>query len=256
MKTVVSFLLALVSIAALAGCGNTPPAVDGPPAEQTGQPSAAPELPIETAGALTGNEEKQLLELKHFTESDLGFDSADGIEIESKTVHIPLSAMVETGWTGVSSAASLDDVLDAIRADYPDLTFENWEYSIHLIADDGSWGMIRFRYKIGAHIITNKAITCSYDSGSIDKISYTNMGFALTEDEEQELIRRAEDFLNTHTQEKRVFQEGERFLEEQTVITYYYNVDKLLYSYALFFEYGVGELTLINNDYGTECLIE
>lgn len=219
MKKMASFILVLAGIAALSGCMNT---------------------------------SSNVLKLQH----TIDIDTAEGIETQSKTVSIPYDTMVETEWASVFSAASLDDILEAVQADYPDINFENWEYNIHLVADDGSWGMVRLRYKIGADIITNKAVTCVYMNGCINEISYTNMSFSLTGDEEQELIRRADDFLKTHTQEQKTLAEDESFLEERTTISYYYNIDKLVYTYALFFEYKDGELTLINNDYGSEYIID
>lgn len=223
MKKILPIIWALAGIVILSGCTNT-----------------------------HSNADEPLLALQHF----IDIDSAEGIESQSKTVSIPYDAMVETDWASVLSAASLNDILEVIQVDYPDINFENWEYNVHLIADDGSWGMVRLRYKIGADIITNKAVMCIYNNGYIDEISYTNMSFTLSDAEEQEIIRRTDDFLRTHTQEKKILEEDERLLEEQTTITYYYNIDKLVYTYALFFEYRDGELLLINNDYGSEYIIE
>ena len=223
MKKMLFFLWILSGIVILSGCTNTHSNVDEP-----------------------------LLELQHF----IDIDSAEGIEIQSKTVSIPYDATKETAWASVLSATSLDDILAVIQADYPDINFENWEYNVHLIADDGSWGMVRLRYKIGADITTNKVVMYIFSNGYIDEISYTNMGFTLTDAEEQEIIRRADNFLRTHTQEKKILEEEERLLEEQTTIAYYYNIDKLVYTYALFFEYRDDELWLINNDYGSEYIIE
>ena len=58
---------------------------------------------------------------------------------------------------------------------------------------------------------------------------------------------------DTYTQEQYKLKDDEKFLEERTNYTYYYNVDKLVYSYAVFFTYG--ELDLINNDNGSEYFI-
>lgn len=89
------------------------------------------------------------------------------------------------------------------------------------------------------------------ENGAITEISYTNMSLQLSEQQERELISRAQRFSETHVQEKRQFAEGERFISEQTTFTYYFNLDTLRYCYALFFEYG--QPALINNDWGTEC---
>lgn len=256
MKRTVSFLLILVCTVTLSGCINAHSNIDEPPKGSTELLSTAPVLSTEAVGTPSEGEEKQLLELKHFTDFDLNIDSAKGIEIQSKKVSIQYNTIVETDWVSVSSATSLEDIVETIQADYPGISFDNWEYNVHLIADNGSWGMIRLRYRISTDISTNKAIMCSYKDGYIDEIVYTNMCFTLTDDEEQEIIRRTDDFLKTHIQEKKVLQENERFLEEQTTITYYYNIDKLVYTHALFFEYGDGDITLINNDYGSEYVIE
>ena len=67
---------------------------------------------------------------------------------------------------------------------------------------------------------------------------------------------KAEKFLDSTSQTKKIFEEGEEFLSEETLFHYYYPLETLVYSYQLYFLYGPEGGQVINNDWGYECIVE
>ena len=248
-RKTITVILALLTTVALSGCGSAPPELSEPTPGLSVPGVSEPAASEQSSSA----PEKQLLKLEDLSKVDHGFDSAENIVITRRAVNIPAGDLAQSETELPLSSAKLPDgLLSEISKDFPDEVFtsDKWTYFVNMIAEDGSFGQLRLLYNIG-DIGTNKAVTCVIENGAITGISYTNMSFSLTAEQEKELISRAERFLETHIQEKRQFADGERFLNEQTKFTYYYNLDTLRYSYALFFEYG--QPARINNDFGTEC---
>lgn len=91
---------------------------------------------------------------------------------------------------------------------------------------------------------------CTLNNNNNNSVVYKYLDGKVNEDE---LLNRLKVFKDTYMQEQYKLKDDEKFLEERTNYTYYYNVDKLVYSYAVFFTYG--ELDLINNDNGSEYFI-
>ena len=112
--------------------------------------------------------------------------------------------------------------------------------------------MLKINYYIDENIITNKAIIGTIENGIIVRLNYTNIDF---ETDEEEIRKKAKNFLETTSQTKRIFEEGEEFLKEETLFHYYYPSDMLVYSYQLYFLYGPEGEQIINNDYGYECIV-
>lgn len=240
-KKLAAVIPAVLLTAALAGCET----LTGEPPRGAGSST--------TSGQSSGAPEKQLLKLEDLSKADCGFDPAENIVITRRAVNIPAGDLAQSeAELPLSPDALPDGLLSEILKDYPDADFTSggWTYFVNMIAEDGSFGQLRLLYNI-EDIATNKAVTCVIENGAITGISYTNMSFSLSADEERELVSRAQSFSKTHIQEKREFAEGERFISDQTKFTYYYNINTLRYSYALFFEYG--QPAVINNDFGTEC---
>ena len=117
--------------------------------------------------------------------------------------------------------------------------------------NDGN-GIIKFNYQIKDVIDTNKSILMNINNNVITKISFINMDFIA---DEEELIELINDFKNKTIQEKKEFNENEEFLKEDITYTYHYNTDELIYTYQLYFYQQHGEDKVINNEYGTEYLI-
>ena len=108
--------------------------------------------------------------------------------------------------------------------------------------------MIQFTYFIGSEIRTNKSITMGYENGYIKDVYYKLLE---KETDEADLIERVKKFKDKYTQEQISLKEGETFYGEDANYSYYYNVDKLVYSYVVFFKYD----DVINNDNATSYFI-
>ncbi len=141
-----------------------------------------------------------------------------------------------------------------IKADYPD--FENsgnWQTTLTYYSSGLSAGIIKIIYVIGDKIVTDKAIICRIENGKIVRINYTNMEYSA---DEADLLSRVENFKNTTLQTKKVFEEGELFLEEETTYRYCFPADKLIYCYQLYFYEDTSLGAVINNDYFSEYFID
>ena len=113
--------------------------------------------------------------------------------------------------------------------------------------------MLKINYYIDENIITDKAIIGTIENGVIVRLNYTNTIF---ETEEEEIIEKAKTFLETTTQTKKIFEEGEEFLSEETMFHYHYSLDTLVYTYQLYFTYNHEGEKVINNDWGCEYIVE
>lgn len=242
---ITAVIFAALLAVTLTGCGSAPG--NSEPVPQNSERSSA-----QTSSA----PEKQLLKLVDLAEADDGFDSAENIAITRRAVNIPAGSLAQSETELPLSPSALPaGLMSELSKDFPgeDFTSGKWTYFVNMIAEDGSFGQLRLLYNI-EDIATNKAVVCTIENGAITGISYTNMSFSLSAEQEQELISRVRRFSETHVQEKREFADGERFVSDQTKFTYYYNIAVLRYSYALFFEYG--QPAVVNNNYGTECNVE
>lgn len=200
----------------------------------------------------TMTDEKIVLKITDFSKTEYKEDpNAPEPVIVSRNVNIPFELSECTETNVIPSEA--ESLIETVREDYPDFGGDGWSYVAHLITDDGSLGMIRFLYHIG-EISANKAVLFFYSDGSITEISYTNMDFPRDEEAEKALLGRVERFMDTHVQEKREMKPGERVTGEVTQFSYNYNSGTLRYFYNLFFEYG--DPPVINNDFGTECIVD
>ena len=196
------------------------------------------------------NSDKQLLKLWHWLDD---FDLAENIDLIEKKVSIDLPENLEETDRTKYKSWDFDFVTAAILHDYPNILNENWQYNVHFYTDDKSTWIITFWYFINDEIDTNKAITCFFEEWKITTIYYTNINFTV---DENNIIQRVEKFKNEHTQEKYTFKKDEEFLEETTKFSYFYNIDKLIYTYNLFFYYGEGDEKVINNDIGSEYFVD
>ncbi|MBQ1812675.1 MAG: hypothetical protein II119_01835 [Bacilli bacterium] len=124
-----------------------------------------------------------------------------------------------------------------------------WKVFVHYYDVNKTVGMVEFYYTI-ENIDTNKSIIFNLNNGIVDIVYYKYLDKKV---DEKELLNRIKIFSNKYVQEKKVLKNDEKFYDEATKYVYYYGVDKLVYSYQLFFKYG--ELGVINNDYGTTYII-
>ncbi|MBR2042610.1 MAG: hypothetical protein IJ945_09620 [Oscillospiraceae bacterium] len=248
-------LITLLSFALLLFCSclNEPPE-EILPEEKENSVFSSEEEPAETE-----EPSKIFLPLINFFETEKEFiDSAEGIEITGKRSDIPF-AVPEGIDENNHSAIKIEippELEEAIKEDYPSFDKGNWETLLSYHTSDFSAGIIKAVYVIEGKISTNKAIVCTIENGKIIRINYTNMDMEIDESHEAELLRKVENFENTTTQTKKIFEEGEEFLSEEVHYNYYYNIDKLVYVYQLYFYVGTGSEKVVNNDYGCEYIIE
>lgn len=190
---------------------------------------------------------KNVLKLNHMVDTleleptELLMEKEDNIKIEN---------LPEIERKMYENESYLDLIVNYIKNNFNVDIDSRWEFVIHYYNDEKTDGMIQFTYMIDNEIRTNKNITFGYENGYINVIYYKCLDNDVNEDD---LIRRVNIFKNNYIQEKIKLKKDEKFLSETTNYSYYYNVDKLVYSYAVFFSYGDG---IINNDNGTAYFID
>lgn len=141
-----------------------------------------------------------------------------------------------------------------VFTDYINKTFKikidsKWKVFSHYYDVNKTVGMVEFYYTIG-NIDTDKSVIFNLNNGIVDIVYYKYLDNKV---DEKGLLNRIRVFNDKYVQEKKILKDDEEFYGETTKYVYYYGVDKLLYSYQLFFKYG--ELGVINNDYGTTYII-
>ena len=238
--------LILAMILALCGCF----------AEEAEILNSKPEIPPLIPGSgYQSMPQKIFLPIINFRENELNLP--DSAEVFGTRTEIPL-VLPENAGEGDSRLVPVTlwpELVAEIQKDYPDFDPENpgWKAFYNPVAMDGSFGILKINYYIDDNIITDKAIIGTAENGVIIRLNYTNVDFEAKED----LIRKkAENFLETTTQTKRIFEEGEEFLSEETMFHYYYPLEKLVYVYQLYFTYGHEGEKVINNDWGYQCFVE
>lgn len=126
---------------------------------------------------------------------------------------------------------------------------KKWKYYINTLNSDDNFGFISFIYYIDENISTNKVINFFGDKGMISKVSFSYIDSKI---DENLIINNVKLFKENTIQEKKKLNMNESFIEEGTKFSYNYRINKTIYSYYLFFKEG----ELINNDYGSEYIVE
>lgn len=216
----------------------------------------APNIPpAEPETEFPGEQPKIFLPLENFLESEL--EIPDNAEVFGTRTEIPvvLPENSEESSSNNVPAVLWEELVTEIQKDYPafDPEHPGWKASYNFYAADGTSGMLKINYYIDENIITDKAIIGTVENGVITRLSYTNIDF---ETDEQKIRENARNFLESTTQTKKIFEEGEEFLKEETLFHYHYPSDMLIYCYQLYFYVDMGETKVINNDYGYECIVE
>ena len=139
-----------------------------------------------------------------------------------------------------------------IKSKYSNFDIDKWNIMVNMYSINDGNGIIRLNYQIKNIIDTNKSILFTINNNVINRVTFINMEFDTNEDE---LVRLVNDFKNNTIQEKKVFNENEEFLKEEVNYSYRYNTDELVYTYQLYFYQQYGDSKVINNEYGTEYVI-
>lgn len=198
---------------------------------------------------------KIFLPLQNLREED--FELPDSADVFGTRVEIPVvfPENFEESDSNVFPAVLWPELVAEIRKDLPDFDPEKpgWEANYNFFAKSEKTGILKINYYIDENIITDKAIIGTIENGVIVRLNYTNTIF---ETDEEEIIEKAKTFLETTTQTKKIFEEGEEFLKEETMFHYHYSLNTLVYTYQLYFTYNHEGEQVINNDWGCEYIVE
>ncbi|MBE6899653.1 MAG: hypothetical protein E7479_03170 [Ruminococcaceae bacterium] len=238
-------ILILAIILAFSGCLANEPEI----------PENNPESPEIESKEEPEEQQKIFLPLQNFLEEENEY--SDNAVVTGRRTEIPvvLPENIEESSSNVFPADFWPELVAEIRMDYPDFDPENpgWKAAYNFYAVDGTAGMLKINYYIGENIITDKAIIGVIENGVIVRLNYTNIDF----DADEDVVRKkAENFLETTTQTKKIFEEDEEFLSEETIFCYEYPSGILKYVYQLYFLEGPEGEQVINNDYGCEWIVE
>ena len=216
----------------------------------------APNIPpAEPETEFPGEQPKIFLPLENFLESEL--EIPHNAEVFGTRTEIPVVLLENSEESSSNNVPAVlwKELITEIQKDYPAFDPENpgWKASYNFYAADGTAGMLKINYYIDENIITDKAIIGTVENGVITRLSYTNIDF---ETDEQKIREKVRSFLESTTQTKKIFEEGEEFLKEETLFHYHYPSDMLIYCYQLYFYVDMGETKVINNDWGYECIVK
>ena len=196
----------------------------------------------------TSNEDKITLKLQRF---DFNLDNENSEYENSMVIKSENVSISGISFINIDKGKLLN-YQDYIKKKYPNFDTSKWSIMVNMFSVNDGNGIIKFNYQIKDVIDTNKSILMNINNNVITKISFINMDFVA---DEEELIELINDFKNKTIQEKKKFNENEEFLKEDITYTYHYNTDELIYTYQLYFYQQHGEDKVINNEYGTEYLI-
>lgn len=244
-----NLVLILAMIFAFSGCFAKEPEIP----ENFSEPSEN-ETKTEIE-AETNEQQKIFLPLQNFLEEESEY--SDNAVVTGRRTEIPvvLPEKAEESESNLIPAEFWPELVEEIRTDYPDFDPENpgWKAFYNFYAVDGTAGMLKISYYIDDNIITDKAIIGVIENGVIVRLNYTNIDFGANE---EEIRSKAEKFLETTTQTKKIFEEDEEFLSEETIFCYEYPTGVLKYVYQLYFLEGPEGEQVINNSYGCEWIVE
>ena len=194
--------------------------------------------------------DENILKLQYLPEVDFLEDYGEE-RIESEEIMLEYSNLDEMEEQKYTGQNWLDIFVSCVKDKLNIELNDKWLATVHFYDEDETVGMVKFQYTIGK-IRTDKSIVFNLNGNTADRIYWTHLNDRNIN--EETLLKRVEIFEKTYTQEKKDLKEGEILVKEDTVYSYHYAANKLVYSYNVFFSYG--ENQVINNDYGTVCMID
>ncbi len=192
---------------------------------------------------------KEVLALEDYRSNPISLDFEEGSLLETKAVDLIHTALNEKSESYYNGEKELDILVQYIKDALNVEIDSRWKVFVHYYDAGKTVGMVQFIYTVG-EINTNRSILFNISGSSYDTVYYKCLSETIRE---SDLIERVNIFQSRYIQGKRELQEGEAFCEEQTAFTYFIHSDLLVYSYAYFFQYGIG---VINNDWGTVRIID
>ena len=224
MRKLIAVVLTVILTLSLSGCGRQKPAG-----------------PVDITGS-----SKQLLPLQYMPvfEEELEPDPPQFEEIS-----LPCQDIPEIQSTRFSDDPELSVFSGFIKDRFGIVLDGSWKVFVHYYDEQQTYGMAEFMYTVG-EIDTNRCVIFQLDEGNAERVYFKNLDSSVDEDD---LTDRVDLFRSRYEQERPVLGKDEHLEEEKVSYVYYYNTDRLVYCYNVFFSYG--ELRVINNDWGTQCFI-
>lgn len=141
-------------------------------------------------------------------------------------------------------------LIDEIKTKYNDFDEKRYKLNINIYSDNND-GIIKLNYMIG-EILTNKSIVFNVLGGKVISVLYINMDEYVNE---YDLKERIDKFNLSYFQEKKLMRKDEEFIKDKVTFKYYYNIDKIVYEYQVFFYETKDNLKTINNSYVSEYIV-
>lgn len=141
-------------------------------------------------------------------------------------------------------------LIDEIKTKYNDFDEKRYKLNINMYSDNND-GIIKLNYMIG-EILTNKSIVFNVLGGKVISVLYINMDEYVNE---YDLKERIDKFNLSYIQEKKLMGKDEEFIKDKATFKYYYNIDKIVYEYQVFFYETKDNLKTINNSYVSEYIV-
>lgn len=189
-------------------------------------------------------EQKLLLELPHHI--DIQEENEKTISRKTEIVNITDLKLENIEKSCLKDYASkLQSIINFIKNKYPNFDVNKWNIMCNMYSEDGS-GILKMNYIINNKIETNKSIFFTIENNNVVLVSFINMDLNADKNKVYEEI---EKFESMYEQQKKEFSSNEEFISEETYYTYFYNLDKLVYTYQLFFYENIDSEKIINNSY-------
>lgn len=141
-------------------------------------------------------------------------------------------------------------LIDEIKTKYNDFDEKRYKLNINIYSDNND-GIIKLNYMIG-EILTNKSIVFNVLGGKVISVLYINMDEYVNE---YDLKERIDKFNLSYFQEKKLMRKDEEFIKDKVTFKYYYDIDKIVYEYQMFFYETKDNLKTINNSYVSEYIV-
>lgn len=197
-----------------------------------------------------GNE-KIILELMHDDTKGLSFQETEAIVDNEKINNIKFeleNEIEQRFFDQEKDYISLKKMIDYIKIKFNVEIGSDWKYYINKISDKS--GFVSFVYFINDEISTNRSITFEINDDNIDNVYYSYVNDYVNE---KKIIEKVENFKKNTIQEKKKIKDKEKIIDEKTTYSYNYRIDRIIYTYCLFFKNDHGT---INNSYGSTYFVE
>ena len=194
--------------------------------------------------------EKLLLELPHHI--DIQEENEKTLKRTSEVINIQNLKFENIKKSNLKEYANkYQIIIEYIKSKYSAFDVNKWNIMINMYSEDG-YGILKMNYVINDKIETNKSIFFTIENNNIVLASFINIDL---EADEKKVFEEIEKFESIYEQQKKIFASNEEFKSEETYYTYYYNLDKLVYTYQLYFYEEFDGVKIENNSYVSEYIV-